>query len=44
MDTVIVTALYAFDSIKRTLLENGYQKVLSLDEILYDMLAEIDNK
>ncbi len=44
VDTVIVTALYAFDSIKRTLLENGYQKVLSLDEILYDMLAEIDNK
>lgn len=41
VDTVIVTALYTFDSIKKTLLENGYQRVFALDEILYDMLAEI---
>lgn len=39
-DTVIVTAIFAYDAIKQKLIESGYQSIYSIDEILYQLLTE----
>lgn len=38
VDAVIVTAVASFDGIKKMLLENGYYKIVAIDEILYEIL------
>lgn len=39
VDAVIVTAVVSFDGIKKMLLENGYQKIYAIDEVLYEILS-----
>ena len=41
-DAVIVTALTTYDSIKDELLKRGFNQVIPLDEILYEMIPEDD--
>lgn len=40
VDAVIVTALFTYDEIEKTLKSKGYKRVIAFDEILYDMLQE----
>ena len=39
-DTVIVTAVLAYDAIKKELIKLGYQSIFCIDEILYQLLRE----
>ena len=39
-DVVIVTALTTYDDIYRALKEQGYKKIMSIDELLYEMYQE----
>lgn len=38
VDAVVVTAVFAFDEIKKDLEKRGFIRVISLDEILYDLI------
>jgi len=38
VDAVIVTAVFAFDEIQKNLKNKGFSKIISLDEILYDLI------
>lgn len=38
VDAVVVTAIFAFDEIKKDLESRGFTQIISLDEILYDLI------
>lgn len=38
VDAVVVTAVFAFDSVKGSLEKLGFEKIIALDEILYDLI------
>lgn len=38
VDAVVVTAIFAFDSIKRDLENLGFSRIIALDEILYHLV------
>lgn len=38
VDAVVVTAIFAFDEIKKDLESRGFGKIISLDEIIYDLI------
>ena len=38
VDAIVVTAVFAFDGIKKDLESRGFNRIISLDEILYDLI------
>lgn len=38
VDAVVVTAIFAFDGIKKDLESRGFTRILALDEMLYDLI------
>lgn len=42
VEAIIVTALKDYDEIERSLLDEGYLKVIALDDMLYQMIPEDD--
>lgn len=40
VDAVIVATFMSFDTVKKTLLEKGYQNILSIDELLLKLLEK----
>lgn len=38
VDAIIVTAVFAFDEIQKNLESKGFSRIISLDEILYDLI------
>lgn len=39
IDAIIVTAVYSFDSIEKSLKALGFSKIIAFDEILYDLVG-----